>query len=208
MPNEPVAHVPHAPTEIEKLATEPAQTEPVPEDFDETSEAEPGYEDEDAKPLDEKPPTQVLQQTQRAELGEDLLGKLAEKVKVDNGVRILNPQIYTPSGSKERLHILVGPPGDGGAPHDYAVQFKPFDGPPQQHLIAFQKGLPSEVGTTGLTNEALLAIVADRLEGFQQGPFACSENGFALSFVRDALTALHTRTANRLKRGVESSYVE
>ena len=55
----------------------------------------------------------------------------------------------------------------------------------------------------GVTNEALLAIVIDRLEAFQDGPYACAENEKALVGLRDALQALHDRTLNRTARQVE-----
>lgn len=58
----------------------------------------------------------------------------------------------------------------------------------------------------GVTNEVLLAIVIDRLEGFQAGPFACDENGDALEFARRSLMALHRRTRERLARGVENKH--
>lgn len=61
----------------------------------------------------------------------------------------------------------------------------------------------AEVGPNGLTNEALLAIVEDRLEGFQQGRFACQLNAEALSHVRAALNLLRVRTEDRICRGVQ-----
>jgi len=50
---------------------------------------------------------------------------------------------------------------------------------------------------TGLTNEVLLAIVLDRLEGFQKGDHPCEENDHAKDSVIDALIWLQRRHARR-----------
>ena len=60
----------------------------------------------------------------------------------------------------------------------------------------------------GVTNEVLLAIVIDRLEGFQSGPFACDGNQKALDACRASLEALHERTRERLARGVENKHAK
>ena len=57
----------------------------------------------------------------------------------------------------------------------------------------------------GVTQEALLAIVIDRLRSFQAGPFACDENGEALDYCGYALAALQKRTLARIARGVEGT---
>lgn len=64
--------------------------------------------------------------------------------------------------------------------------------------VLFQSGDPSLVGRNGVTMEALLSIVADRLEGYQSGPYACTENQRALEGVQDAIKALEQRQ-QRLK---------
>ena len=56
----------------------------------------------------------------------------------------------------------------------------------------------------GITNEALLAVVIDRLDGFQAGPFNCAENEEARNAAKNALDALHRRTLARIERGVEN----
>jgi len=164
----------------------------------------------DEKEKTEVPPPQTLQQTERADLSLDLLGALKGKVekalgKLPKGVKVLDPNIYTALGSAEKIGVLAGPPGDGGAPHEYAAR---FGDPVQQHLIKFQHGLPTDptIGTNGLTMEVLLAICADRLSGFQAGKFACKHNQRALDSVKLALVYLHQRTKDRLDRNVESTY--
>lgn len=71
--------------------------------------------------------------------------------------------------------------------------------------ILFQNGPIPENGANGITQEVLLAIVADRLECFQAGPFACVENREALRHVKHALLVLKGRTLARLSRGVEGT---
>lgn len=69
--------------------------------------------------------------------------------------------------------------------------------------LNFHRGDPEEVGVTGITHEALLTVLIDRVECLQRGPFASTENDDALYHLREALKAFKTRTANRAARGVE-----
>lgn len=72
--------------------------------------------------------------------------------------------------------------------------------------INFQRGPVSEVGINGITNEVLLAIVIDRLRGWQSGPFTCRENALALTKLEEGLMWLQARTRDRIARGVEDTY--
>jgi hypothetical protein len=54
----------------------------------------------------------------------------------------------------------------------------------------------------------LLAIVIDRLRGFQSGDFKCRENTVALTHIETALMWLQKRTRDRSARGVEGSYTK
>jgi hypothetical protein len=72
--------------------------------------------------------------------------------------------------------------------------------------LRFQHGPISEAGINGLTNETLLAILIDRLEGAQAGPFACVYNADALAACRTASERLADRTRDRMGRGVEGVY--
>jgi len=56
------------------------------------------------------------------------------------------------------------------------------------------------------TQEALLAIVIDRLRSFQSHIFACRENAIALEKCEEALMWLQRRTVARIKRGVEGTH--
>lgn len=121
----------------------------------------------------------------------------------------------------EAIEILVlDPPGPGGASHQYLIQVDPNTARPElaegetddrepldliETLISFQKGGIAEAGVNGLTQEALLAIVIDRLRSFQQGPYPCEENQIALDHCERALNTLHKRTWDRIDREVEGT---
>ncbi len=95
--------------------------------------------------------------------------------------------------------MAIDKPGDGGAHHKYVVA-------KDSHTactVKFQKGPIKEFGFNGCTQEDLLAIVIDRLECFQAGNYACTENQNALDAARCSLAWLEHRTASREKRGVE-----
>jgi hypothetical protein len=72
--------------------------------------------------------------------------------------------------------------------------------------LLFQRGPIAEVGVNGVTNEAVITILIDRLEGFQTGPFACDENEDALMHLRLARAAMFKRTKARMERGVEGTH--
>jgi hypothetical protein len=118
--------------------------------------------------------------------------------------------------ANDKLTITVADePGAGGANHRYTVGgFDPssnpsylgsaLDGAPIE--ILFQNGPINEAGINGLTQEVLLAIVADRLRSFQAGPYACRENALALTKIEEAQHWLHSRTLARMQRGVEGTH--
>ena len=106
-----------------------------------------------------------------------------------------------------KVEALDGP-GPGNASHLYRIGG--IQGPLDHHPIPtveirFQNGGISEVGANGLSNEALLAVVEDRLIGFQSGPFACRENAVALTKLQEAMMWLQKRTRDRMSRGVEGT---
>jgi len=73
------------------------------------------------------------------------------------------------------------------------------------NLIRFQNGPIQESGVNGVSNEALLAIVEDRLLGFQSGQYACRENAIAVTKIQEAMMWLQKRTRDRVARGVEGT---
>ena len=109
--------------------------------------------------------------------------------------------------ANEALTITVlDEPGQGGACHQYSIRWKNERDDTEPHtFIGFQDGPIGEVGVNGITQEALLAIVIDRLRGFQSGEFKCRENAIALTHCEDALLWLQKRTRDRLARGVEGT---
>lgn len=98
-------------------------------------------------------------------------------------------------------------PGAGNACHLYCIGLPGHANiPPSDYVLRFQNGPISESGVNGISNEALLAIVEDRLKGFQGGAFACRENALALTKVQEAMMWLRFRTEERIARGVEGTY--
>lgn len=65
--------------------------------------------------------------------------------------------------------------------------------------LIFQSGEPGEVGFNGITMEALLAVIEDRLAHFQQGPYPCPENDLAREYVLSAIHALEDRAVRLTK---------
>lgn len=124
-----------------------------------------------------------------------------------------------PEGSELKIEVLDDA-GSGGASHFYRVSGYDATENPSYPLVGslgqdwrgveifFQNGSVLENGLNGLTCESLLAIVHDRLECFQSGGYPCVENEDALWHVRGALEALHSRTMDRLRRGVEGLEAE
>lgn len=116
------------------------------------------------------------------------------------------------NGLNDALQIIVtDEPGQGGANHIYEIEFGNNDGADRtgrsqrKVIIGFQNGPIQEFGVNGISGEALLAIVIDRLRSFQAGPFSCKENSVALTHIETAMLWLKKRTHDRLARGVEGT---
>jgi len=92
-------------------------------------------------------------------------------------------------------------PHEGNASHLYTVIVGGY--PPE--TIRFQRGAVKECGLNGISDEALLTILIDRLEGFQESKWGCQENGHALIHLMSALMWLQDRTRKRQDRGVEGT---
>ena len=120
-----------------------------------------------------------------------------------------------------KIQVLDGP-GSGGASHRYHITTTEFPPPVGSGMsrddlekaqammgvvtdIRFQNGPIAEAGVNGISGEALLAIVIDRLQCFQTGEFKCRENAIALTHLEDAMHWLQHRTRQRLARGVEGT---
>ena len=117
------------------------------------------------------------------------------------------------NGLNDALKITVlDEPGSGGACHRYEID-QAADGTettggvnPIRTSINFQNGPILEAGINGISGEALLAIVEDRLKCFQSGQYACRENALALTHLQEAMHWLHHRTRERMQRGVEGTH--
>tara|TARA_R110000796_G_scaffold117736_1_gene230789 strand:- start:25496 stop:25897 length:402 start_codon:yes stop_codon:yes gene_type:complete len=131
-------------------------------------------------------------------------------------MRSITEHKVNPANDKLAIHVL-DEPGAGGASHAYCVSGfslsdNPSAGDGQTHnaatevVIYFQNGPINEAGINGLTQEVLLAIVADRLRSFQAGQYACRENALALTKIEEAQHWLHSRTLARVQRGVEGTH--
>lgn len=110
--------------------------------------------------------------------------------------------IHHGSELNRNLTITADAKAEGGASHFYSIDPVASAGCPSA-TIKFQKGAMKDVGFNGISDEALLAIVIDRLRGFQSGPFSCRENALALTKLEEAMHWLNARTADRMARGVE-----
>ena len=110
------------------------------------------------------------------------------------------------NGLNESLRVLVmDEPGQGNACHEYRIEFAHNGDACIAQEIKFQNGPIQEAGVNGISNEALLAIVEDRLLGFQSGQFACRENAVALTKLQECMMWLQKRTRDRMARGVEGT---
>ena len=147
-------------------------------------------------------------------------------------MRKLTDHVVSGDQSVQLKIDVLDEPGAGGACHEYSIKAK-FPRPSPELLaripierlneivvdnegsvtgeiclISFQNGPIKENGVNGVTQEALLAIVIDRLRSFQNGPYNCADNEEALGACTKALKALHAlqrRTLARIARGVEGT---
>lgn len=128
-------------------------------------------------------------------------------------MRFLDEHKVNPANDTLAIGVL-DEPGSGGANHAYEISG--FDtstnpvardtGHVSSAFLLFQNGPITEVGVNGITHEALLAILADRLRGFQKGPYATKANACALTHIEEAQHWLQQRTLERMRRGVEGSH--
>lgn len=98
--------------------------------------------------------------------------------------------------------------GAGNANHEYDVCQNKGTGDAIFAKIKFQNGAIKENGVNGCHNEDLIAVVIDRLQGFQAGEFSCRENAIAITKLEEALLWLNKRTQDRIRRGVEGTNIK
>lgn len=124
-------------------------------------------------------------------------------------MRALTDHIVSRDQAVQLAITVTDEPGQGGACHRYHIDWNSDQSwkneEPNSLDIHFQEGPIKEFGVNGITQEALLAIVIDRLRSFQSGPYPCRENEIALTKIEEALMWLQRRTVARIKRGVEGT---
>lgn len=129
-------------------------------------------------------------------------------------MRELTEHVVDPANGRLVITV-VDERGHGGANHRYEITGFDVNGnqsagddTDSRMVVLFQNG-PISVdgnGVNGITQEALLAIVADRLRSFQAGPYSCKANAYALINIEEALRWLQQRTLERMRRGVEGTH--
>ena len=98
---------------------------------------------------------------------------------------------------------------DDGAHHSYQIDIYRNDGEVVETCkLNFQNGGLQEVGPNGITEQALLAVVLDRLRGFNSGPYSSRENSIAITKIEESLLWLQKRADDRARRGVEGQRVK
>jgi hypothetical protein len=109
-------------------------------------------------------------------------------------------------GTKKHTQVYaLDEKGQGNANHSYSIS---TTAEPSTILgtVNFQDGPIKEHGVNGIHNEDLIAIVIDRLQGFQSGDYACRDNAIALTKLEESLMWLRNRTNAREARGVEGTH--
>lgn len=116
-------------------------------------------------------------------------------------MKIIHDHETNPINASIRIEADEPDAENGNASHHYSLTYPGSIG----QEVRFQHGPIAEVGHNGVTNEALLALVIDRLRGFQSSKYSCRENAIALTKLEEALHWLHARTRAREARGVEGT---
>lgn len=89
----------------------------------------------------------------------------------------------------------------------YALTVDGGRSPKLRTELVFHDGPVSSPGDcNGLTVEALLAVIIDRMQEYQRGPFAGRENACALTKLEEAKHWLLARTLERKFRNVEGTH--
>lgn len=136
---------------------------------------------------------------------------------VDPKPDVIAERVHSGDLGKQLFITVIDLPGHGGANHAYSIDGMDTGTNPSASVggvrirasncvLFFQNGPITEVGVNGVTHEALIAILIDRLDGFQRGPYKCGDNEGALCALRVAQDVLQRRTRKRMARGVEGTH--
>lgn len=105
-------------------------------------------------------------------------------------------------GLTERL-LITGDdrdPAAGLASHHYRVYDR--DTGTEYARIQFQHGPRHESGSTsGILDSVLLAVLLDRFNGFQSGPYVSEENALVIEHLTAALAQIKARADRRAAAG-------
>lgn len=127
-------------------------------------------------------------------------------------MRKLTDHIVENDSANHQVTIdVIDEPGHGNANHRYSIDWyngllESKRGSCAECFVQFQDGPIKEFGVNGITHEALLAILIDRMRSFQAGPFSCRENAIVLTHLEEALMWLQKRTRARIARNVEGTH--
>jgi len=145
-----------------------------------------------------------------------MLSNIGEERPLKNVSR----QIFDHKNNKfNRECVFVGTddePASDGANHAYHIAVHPYDAEKGQARdepavafvrLQFQNGGLKEVGANGITDQALIAIVLDRLRGFNDGPYRCRENSMMITKLEEALMWGEKRGNDRARRNVEGERI-
>ncbi len=106
-------------------------------------------------------------------------------------------------GLNESIVISKDDADGSGASHHYEAYIEKDGHAAVIMRVQFQKGPRNVEGSTpGCTEAALLAVLIDRLQGFQAGPYSCRENAIQLTHLEECLHWTKARADARAKRGV------
>ena len=109
-------------------------------------------------------------------------------------------------GSKKYTQVVATDEKEFNANHFFVVETTDKEKPTAiVGQVQFQKGPIKEYGVNGIMNEDLIAMVIDRLQGFQESQYKCRENAVAITKLEEALMWLRKRTQDREDRGVEGT---
>ncbi len=131
---------------------------------------------------------------------------MTEKQDWQQGVREIVRHQVGDINSKIEITAAPDTHGRGGGCHQYRVSHVREGHVMGLANVKFHMGGMTGDSPNGVTDEALLCILIDRLERFQRGELGNRHNALALTKLEEALLWLQERTRDRQRRGVEGKY--
>lgn len=113
-------------------------------------------------------------------------------------INVVTSDLREPDNAHHKYKIFVNRDGkDSEAPRVTVHEVE----------LEFQTGGLKEVGPNGITDQALIAIVLDRLRSFNDGPFRSRENSMMITKLEEALMWGEKRGNDRSRRNVEGERI-